>query len=693
MNEDRRFGSWKEIGAYLERDARTVRRWEKEEGLPIHRHTHKKGSSVYAYRSEIDAWRAGRRAAAEPPPPPLWKTLLTGPRSLAFAAALALFLVMVGNGVRTQVASAQASQGAAATRRTLTIPRSAEIFGTAVSPDGRYIPFVDWAQEHHGDLFLHDFATGKNRRLTNTAGPGSPSSEDQFAEETSFSRDGQQLAYTWYDGKKDRYEIRVVNLESTGIPAFRRLFENQDVFWVAPFDWSPDGSWIAVDLHHRDRSGQIGIVNTRDGSLRLLKSVGWRGPTHMSFSLDSKYLVYDLAANDDTVQRDIFILAIDGTQESAAVVHPSDDTLAGWTPDGKSILFASDRRGSRDLWSLAVRDGKPAGEPGLVWRGLGEMEPLAVTGGGKLYSMTYPLGTDLYTASFDYATGRLLSPPAPAVQTFEGNNLIPDWSPDGKWLAYLSRRGLPNEGRFVIGIRSVATGKVRELALALRRPDLGGGVRWAADGRSLLTTGQDFKGRTGIFRIDAQSGKLSAIVTQDRGGLDSPVESPDGKSLFYQVANGSDWSIMKRDLASSSETALARVAISGGLQLSPNGRHILAYGRDAATKSNTLLLVPAAGGEAKELMRRQQPQFPAVYTWAPDSKSVLVRILSKEEKSEIWRVALDGSPAVKLPGTLETKVRSPRLAPDGKTVAFQMNDPRKPAEIWVTENFLPGTDR
>ena len=50
-----RLDSWKEIAAYLKRDERTVRRWEKE-GLPVHRKVHKKQASVFAYREEIDAW-------------------------------------------------------------------------------------------------------------------------------------------------------------------------------------------------------------------------------------------------------------------------------------------------------------------------------------------------------------------------------------------------------------------------------------------------------------------------------------------------------------------------------------------------------------------------------------------------------------------------------------------------------------
>ena len=50
--------SWKEIAAYLEREPRTARRWEATQGLPVRRHGHSSRASVYAYPSELDAWRA-----------------------------------------------------------------------------------------------------------------------------------------------------------------------------------------------------------------------------------------------------------------------------------------------------------------------------------------------------------------------------------------------------------------------------------------------------------------------------------------------------------------------------------------------------------------------------------------------------------------------------------------------------------
>jgi tetratricopeptide (TPR) repeat protein/TolB-like protein len=60
-----RLDSWKEIAAYLKREVRTVQRWEKTEGLPVHRHQHERLSTVYAFKSEIDVWWKERRILFE----------------------------------------------------------------------------------------------------------------------------------------------------------------------------------------------------------------------------------------------------------------------------------------------------------------------------------------------------------------------------------------------------------------------------------------------------------------------------------------------------------------------------------------------------------------------------------------------------------------------------------------------------
>jgi len=60
-----RLDSWKEIAAYLHRDVTTVQRWEKREGMPVHRHVHDRMGSVYAFSSELDAWVQSRRPGLE----------------------------------------------------------------------------------------------------------------------------------------------------------------------------------------------------------------------------------------------------------------------------------------------------------------------------------------------------------------------------------------------------------------------------------------------------------------------------------------------------------------------------------------------------------------------------------------------------------------------------------------------------
>ncbi len=60
-NSEDRLDSWKEIASYLNRDVTTVQRWEKREGMPIHRHLHDRRGSVYAFPSELDAWARSRR--------------------------------------------------------------------------------------------------------------------------------------------------------------------------------------------------------------------------------------------------------------------------------------------------------------------------------------------------------------------------------------------------------------------------------------------------------------------------------------------------------------------------------------------------------------------------------------------------------------------------------------------------------
>ena len=62
----KKLDSWGEIASYLGREVRTVQRWEGTEDLPVHRHEHKKKSTVYAYTGELDAWIKNRQPKDDP---------------------------------------------------------------------------------------------------------------------------------------------------------------------------------------------------------------------------------------------------------------------------------------------------------------------------------------------------------------------------------------------------------------------------------------------------------------------------------------------------------------------------------------------------------------------------------------------------------------------------------------------------
>lgn len=88
-----RLDSWGEIATYLRRGIRTVRRWESQEGLPVHRHLHRKSGSVYAFKSEVDAWWNNRC-----PPPDSSKENLPSRWTLQNLWAIGIVLI-IGLGV------------------------------------------------------------------------------------------------------------------------------------------------------------------------------------------------------------------------------------------------------------------------------------------------------------------------------------------------------------------------------------------------------------------------------------------------------------------------------------------------------------------------------------------------------------------------------------------------------------------
>ena len=598
---------------------------------------------------------------------------------------------------RARLRTAVAPNTGITTRQVWTGPK-VDAYGS-VSPDGRVISFTDWET---GDLALHDVMTGRDRRLTNKKGWSDPA----FAEGSAISRDGRQVAYAWLvvaptvPSENHFAEVRIIDVDGGKL---RVLLANRDLETVYVHDWSPDGQSLAVSLRRRtDRTVQIALVSTKDGAVRVLKSVDWRGVTELAFSPDGRYVAYDVAANAESEQRDIHVIAIDGKDDMAAVTHPANDRLLAWSPDGTHLLFASDRSGSNGAWVLAMRAGTPQAEPQLIRANINP-RPLGFTRSGALYYGVADAGSHIYVASADFETGKILSSPTIIPKPYVGLTDFPSWSPDGKFLAYLSRRDTNSRSNQMTAlvIRSMESGNVRELRPGL--PYLNADNTrplWTPDGRSLLVTATDGHGQTGIYRIDAQIGAAAPLVVQQgHQRVTLRAVSRDGRTLF----------IGRTDLRSDEEVLVARTILDGserdlarrkggwgrGTDVSPDGRTIALLARDA-NGSATLWFVPVEGGEPRALLRLSAPEMfiGSLVHWSPDGKSLLIgKDKGDGSPNELWRVSATDGAARKVSLNAEWAQflavpgrHSTAFHPDGHHVAFVMG--KSQLEIWALENFL-----
>lgn len=412
----------------------------------------------------------------------------------------------------------------------------------------------------------------------------------------------------------------------------------------------------------------------------------------MFFSPDGKYLAYDLRVGDSSQQRDVFVLAVDGSRETPVVVHPATDIVVGWSPDNSRLLFSSDRSGAVGLWSLAISNGRPQGLAELIKPELGRGWSLGLTTSGALYFGARVDGPDVQIASVDFSTGQSLSPPVNPIPNYIGSNLTPEWSRDGRFLAYASRRDALS-GNPLIGILSLETGRVRELRPELNNFRYNEAPSWSPDGRFLAVIGGDLKGRQGILRIDTQNGQVSPIaLSQEREQLNGTDWSPDGKKIYYRRATPppSDPAFIERDLASGSERVVIQRRSLGALNLSPDGQWIATPSQDDSTKSSTLILIPVFGGEPREVFRVALPDRQEYPSWAPDSSFIIVRkrLSAGNGGFEYWQIPISGAEPRKLNLNLNLGNNGwMSLHPDGHQVAYSSGTNRY--EVWVLENFLP----
>ncbi len=563
----------------------------------------------------------------------------------------------------------------------------------AVSPDGRYLSFVDWLT---GDLAIRDLASGKNRRLTNK---GSWQQSEEFALFSKWSPDSRRIVYQWYN-KDETFELRVIDIKD---PTPHLLYQAPGKGdYIQPFDWSPDGTSVLAGFYSGtdqadEMEGGLGLISVEEGSVRILKTQigGHSGiPREWGFvfSPDGKYIAYDISQEDKTYEkRDIFLLSSDGSTETPMIEHPANDTVSGRTPGGEGLLFLSGRTGTEDIWFIRVAGGKAQGNPLLIKTGVGWIIPMGITSQGTLYYGIQGGATDVYEVAIDPGSGKILSQYKKAVLVQEGHNAYPDYSPDGKLLAYIFDPSPPIlDYRQTLRILSLEEGQIREL-----RPDLRnfGYPQWAPDGRSISVEGTDKNDRKGIYRVDSQTGDVVPIVTIEKGTeIYSHRWSTDGKLMYYSTGDrpAKTGSIFVHDFETGRHERLSgSPSDANWFDISPDGKWLVLTNRNI---KRMIRIMPTSGGDPREIYSFSEPEQnrPISPAWSADGLSIyFTRLRFPEGLWDLYRVSADGGEPQEIELTM-ARIRHLSAHPDGQHMAFssQGTNPQQ-SQVWAMENFLP----
>lgn len=517
--ERRRLDSWKEIAAYLGRGIRTVQRWEREEGLPVHRLAHAERGSVFADPAELTDWWNSRQIA-----PPVRPSSAAG--------------TVVEPRLRRVTSTTAAT------------------FWPALSSDARMVVYVSdagldgaspqvWLQQVGGS------AVQLTRNMRDCAEP-------------TFSADDTRVIFTAAaDSTRHVYEMPALG----GRPRVLKRAARNGRF-------SPDGKWLVyLAIDSRD---DVRLVSS-DGKERVL-ATGLVDVSFATWSDDSRRLLV-VGHPDPSADRDCWIVPVDGGAAvdtgvlrqarqrdlviiSMAIAWTGDSiffTAAGrqgihvWrqrispttyvatgspelmTPGGESEYFPTVSRHrlgfvgvhtDTNMWCVGIdsRTGKADGAPRRLTRGAGLVSHFSVSRDGNVlaYFAAGPSGVELRVRDMQRGTDAVLEGEAGISRGF------PVISLDGKRIAFGMLVPGPPVRRPVF-VANLANGVARQIF-----EDCGGRARlWLDDDRLLAETFGS--GLNSFVVLDTRTATQRPLLSSRDRRLSNPRLSPDARWLAFDA--------------------------------------------------------------------------------------------------------------------------------------------------------------
>jgi Tol biopolymer transport system component len=590
----------------------------------------------------------------------------------------------------------------------------------SVSPDGRFITYTD---RKNRDLAIHNFASGENVLITQN--PPEKSAKE-YPGYSSWSPDGSRIAYQWSyssSGAGDSRRFPDLFLYDVNQKTSRMLCSGKELHLFKIENWSLDGKMILARIEGTNRTQEMGLIMVSDGTFKkalsfpIGPSFGYYGS---SLSPDGNSIAYVQAS--PAGDHDIFLVATVSGETVPLVQNRAEDRLLGWSPDGGSILFLSNRTGNNDIWSQAVGNGRPVGNPDIIQANVGDIFPLGINASGQFFYSQGGGNMELYTVKMDFESGRPLGQAQKISRPFENASGDHSLSPDGRHIAYVVFRDLSMPINFQLDARrrtlylciySFDDSSYREIPLTLEKDSLPY-LQWL-DGKSVIFWERDMqKGGKGR-KIDIESGTISDFSGPERKIFigNAEIASPDGRFLFKRKTTMQmpfKDSLFRIDRKTGSETEIFFVERENlAAFVSPDGRNmmILVPGRgnffsQSPDKKGHVYVAPLDGTPVRELFSDigTHGEFSNAI-WLPDSQGILLSgVLRKEDKIPgrgpfvfiFWYIPINGQPAKKLDFESVASSGFGKHGTDGRRISYIVGSSDS-TEIWVMENFLKKKSR
>jgi Tol biopolymer transport system component len=650
-----RLSSWKEIATYLKRDVTTVQRWEKREGMPVHRHVHDRMGSVYAFRAELDSWMCSRNLQAEqvnedngllpePPAQPLQPTTSTSRskgRFIWLAAAAVLAALASGASYwfqrtdyfwRSPIANAKF--------------QAVTDFGgleqaAALSRDGHFVAFLSdrdgqmdvWVTQVGSGEF-HNLTQGTVTELVNpsirTLGfspdaslvtfwvrkPSGPSASDigiwavptlggaprpylEGVAEFDWLHDGSQLAYHT-PGPGDPLFVSNGSRRPVDVPIFTAAAGLHSHF---P-SWAPDGSFIYfVEGALPDK---LDIWRIRPGGGTPERVTSQNGLVSHPVLLDRRTLLY-LASDPDGSGPWLYSIDVERRIPHRLTSGLDRYTSLAASADGHRLVLtlASPRR---TLWRLRIED--------LITKAPTVAQiPLTTSTG-----FSPRLGPDylLYVSATGTGEGIWKFANGTATELWSGQGAQvfggPAIAADGRHVAFSVRQ----HGQALLCAMQDDGTNAHIVADSL---DLQGDPAWAPDGQSITTAANDH-GVPHLFRVPIDGRSAAPFV---RESSVDPAWAPGGRFVVYSGPDiGTKFSV-KAATAESSPHPLPPLTLTRGarhLAFLPGGRTLVVLRGEIQHKN--LWLIDLETGTERPLTNLPSDFDIRDFDISPDGREVVL---------------------------------------------------------------------